>query len=86
MTRYLEPERLITPGGWGGSLYKEGRQKESKPVNDNIYKPLEREDSESLCICAQLFLRTKFRNVLYALKSIHLAFESDSFKIIFLNI
>lgn len=49
MTRYLGPERLITPGGWGGSLYKEGRQKESKPVNDNIYKPLERGDSESIC-------------------------------------
>lgn len=48
MTRYLGPERLITPGGWGGSLYKEGRQKESKPVNDKIYKPLERGDSESI--------------------------------------
>ena len=39
MTRYLRAEWVITPGGWGGSVYEEGRQKDSKPVNnpyDNI--------------------------------------------------
>lgn len=33
MTRYLRAERVIAPGGWGGSLYKEERQKDSKSVN-----------------------------------------------------
>lgn len=70
MTRYLGPERLITPGGWGGSWYKEGQQKESKPVTDNIYQALERRDPKFyLGISAQEIIRTKFENVLYSNQS-----------------
>lgn len=83
MTRYLGPERLITPGGWGGSWYKEGRQKESKPVNDNIYKALERRDPKFyLGISAQEIKRTKFENVLYSNQS-DFAFGKDRLKPIF---
>lgn len=70
MTRYLGPERLITPGGWGGSWYKEGQQKESKPVTDNIYQALERRDPKFyLGISAQEIIRTKFENILYSNQS-----------------
>lgn len=41
MTRYLRAEWLIAPGGWGGSVYERGREKDSKPVNNpNINMPL----------------------------------------------
>lgn len=67
MTRYLGPERLITPGDWGGSLYKEGRQKESKPVNDNIYQALE--DGDSKFILEHPLERFYSQKVLYAVDS-----------------
>lgn len=67
MTRYLGPERLITPGDWGGSLYKEGRQKESKPVNDNIYQALEHGDSKF--ILEHPLERFYAQQILYAFES-----------------
>lgn len=84
MTRYLGPGRLISMGGRGGSLYEEGQQKESKPVNYHICKY----DHKTEFILKHALKRFYARKLLYALdwNQDTFVFGRGSFRMIFLNI
>lgn len=85
MTRYLGPGRLISLGGRGGSLYEEGRQKESKPVNYHIYKYDHKTEFTLKHALKRFYARKLYFTHLTGVKA-RSFFGSGRFKIIFLNI